>query len=177
VFQFFQASWVIQINSFFEKSPQKEVYQHKVSRLWRPKTTPNNALSKELLQKSVHSVGHRQSRASLTFNTVWRRTCFLSQTLAMSQNGYQLSIVALFGTFLSGFTLLNASRTAANNFKEKKCLRMNTCSAHECTMFAPAQLLRSWCEQRPSNKNDLGSSDMQEAGVELLLISFLYRST
>jgi len=39
---------------------------------------------------------------------------------------------------------------------------MNACSAHEYTMFAPAQLLRIWCEQRPSNEDDLDSSVMGE---------------
>jgi hypothetical protein len=50
-------------------------------------------------------------------------------------------------------------------------------------MFAPAQLLRNWREQRPSNQGDLASSVTGEVGriyytgVNLLLISFLYRST
>jgi hypothetical protein len=45
-------------------------------------------------------------------------------------------------------------------------------------MFAPAQLLRTWREQRPSNKSDLDSSATGEVGkvyymgVDLLLISF-----
>jgi hypothetical protein len=48
--QFLQASWVILINPFPEKSPQKEVWRGKVWRSWWPKTTPNNALTKELVQ-------------------------------------------------------------------------------------------------------------------------------
>jgi hypothetical protein len=50
-------------------------------------------------------------------------------------------------------------------------------------MFTPAQLLRNWREQRPSNKCDLDSSVTGKAGkicytgVDLLLNSALYRST
>jgi hypothetical protein len=61
---------------------------------------------------------------------------------------------------------------------------MNTRSVREYTaMFAPTQLLRNWREQRPSNKSDIDSSVMWEVGrvyytgVDLLLISFLYRSS
>jgi hypothetical protein len=46
--------------------------------------------------------------------------------------------------------------------------KMNTRSAREYTMFAPAQLLRSWSEQRPSNKNGLDSS-VAGGGLESLL--------
>jgi hypothetical protein len=48
--------------------------------------------------------------------------------------------------------------------------RMNTRS-REYTLFAPTQLLRNWCEQRPSNQGDL---DSNATGVDLLLTSFLY---
>jgi hypothetical protein len=57
---------------------------------------------------------------------------------------------------------------------------MNTRSAREYIMFAPAQLLRNWCEQRPSNQGNLDSSVTGEVRrvyytrVDLLLISFLY---
>jgi hypothetical protein len=74
-------------------------------------------------------------------------------------------------------------RTAASGFDVKFCSRMNARSAREHTMFAPAQLLRNWREQRPSNKGDLGSSVTREirkiyyAGVDLILISILFRST
>jgi hypothetical protein len=50
-------------------------------------------------------------------------------------------------------------------------------------MFAPAQLLHNSCEQRPSNQGGLDSSVTGEVGrvyytgVDVLLISFLYRST
>jgi hypothetical protein len=50
-------------------------------------------------------------------------------------------------------------------------------------MFAPAQRLRNWREQRPSNLDDLDSSVTWYVGreyyteVDLLLIQFLYRST
>jgi hypothetical protein len=46
-------------------------------------------------------------------------------------------VVVLFGTSLSGHALLNASRTAANDFDAKQCSRMNTRSTREYTMFAP----------------------------------------
>jgi hypothetical protein len=92
-------------------------------------------------------------------------------------------IVVLFGISLSGCALLNASQAAANNFDAKQYSRMNTCSPHECTMLTPAQLLHSWCEWWPSNKNDLDLNVMGEVGrvyymgVDLLLILFLYCST
>jgi hypothetical protein len=60
-------------------------------------------------------------------------------------------------------------------------LRMNTRSARVYNMFASVQLLRNWREQRPSNQGDLDSSVTGEGGrvyytgVDLLLISFLYR--
>jgi hypothetical protein len=53
---------------------------------------------------------------------------------------------------------------------------MNTWSAREYAMFVPAQSLRDWCEQRPSNQGDLDSSVTEDAGrvcyteVELLMI-------
>jgi hypothetical protein len=60
---------------------------------------------------------------------------------------------------------------------------MNTRSAREYAMFAAAQFLRKWCEQRPSNRGDLDSSVTEDVGrvyytgVDLLLISFLYHCT
>jgi hypothetical protein len=51
------------------------------------------------------------------------------------------------------------------------------------TILVPAHLLRNWREQWPSNKSDLVSSitgkvgRVHYAGVDLILISFLYRST
>jgi hypothetical protein len=56
-------------------------------------------------------------------------------------------------------------------------------SARKYAMLVSAQLLRNWSEERPSNKGDLESSVMTEIGreyytrVDLLLVSFLYRST
>jgi hypothetical protein len=52
----------------------------------------------------------------------------------------------LFGTPLSRYAMLYASRSAANNFDAKRTL-----SAREYAIFTPAQVLRNWCEQRPSN--------------------------
>jgi hypothetical protein len=60
---------------------------------------------------------------------------------------------------------------------------MKTRSAQEYTMFPHAQVLRNWRQQRPSNKGELDSSVTGEVGrvyytgVDLLLVSFLYRST
>jgi hypothetical protein len=41
---------------------------------------------------------------------------------------------------------------------------MNTDSAHEYTMFAPAKLLHKWGEQWPSNQGNLDSSVTGEFG-------------
>lgn len=41
---------------------------------------------------------------------------------------------------------------------------MNTCSTSEHIMFAPAQFLRTWLEQCPSNQGDPDSSDTGEVG-------------
>jgi hypothetical protein len=62
---------------------------------------------------------------------------FPSQTLNASSNVSNLCIV-LFGTSFSGYASLNASRTTTNDFVAKQCSRLNTRSARECTMFAPA---------------------------------------
>jgi hypothetical protein len=54
----------------------------------------------------------------------------------------------------------HASRTVINDFNVKYSSRMNTRSARKYTIFAPAQLLRNWLEQRPSNQGDLASDFM-----------------
>jgi hypothetical protein len=78
---------------------------------------------------------------------------------------------------------INASRTAANDFSAKWCSRVNTRSSRAYTLFVPAQLLRNWHEQRPSNQGYLDSSvtgkvgRVYYTGVDLILISFSYRST
>jgi len=41
-------------------------------------------------------------------------------------------------------------------------VRELTLPARKCIMFAPAQLLRNWREQRPSNNDDLDPSVMVE---------------
>lgn len=38
------------------------------------------------------------------------------------------------------------------------------CNDPEYTMFAPTQVLRNWCEQRPSNNGDLNSSVAGDVG-------------
>jgi hypothetical protein len=81
------------------------------------------------------------------------------QTLPVSRSFVtSRCFVVLLGTSLSGYALLNASRLVTNSFDAKLCSRMNTRSAREYTMFAPAQLLRNWSEQWPSNQYDLDSS-------------------
>jgi hypothetical protein len=90
--------------------------------------------------------------------------------------------IVLFGTSLSGYALLNASRTAANNFDAKWSSRMNTRSAREGTVFASAHLMRKWREQRPSNLFTLtrvswGFWKSLLHGVDLLLVEFLYLNT
>jgi hypothetical protein len=53
-------------------------------------------------------------------NTVRRRTCFLLQTLPVPRNFVtSRCTVVLFGTSLSRCALINASRTAANDFDAK----------------------------------------------------------
>jgi hypothetical protein len=60
---------------------------------------------------------------------------------------------------------------------------MNTLSAHEYTVFEPAQHLRNCREQRPSDEGDLDSGVSRKVGrvyyrgVDLLRISFLYCRT
>jgi hypothetical protein len=52
----------------------------------------------------------------------------------------------------------------ANDFDTKYCSRMNTRYALEYTMFAPAQFLRNWREQRPCIQGDLDSRVSVEVG-------------
>jgi hypothetical protein len=60
---------------------------------------------------------------------------------------------------------------------------MNIRSARKYTMISPAQLLRNWCEQRPSNQGGLDASVTEEFWIVcymemcLLLILFLHHST
>jgi hypothetical protein len=61
-------------------------------------------------------------------------------------------------TSLSGYALLGASQTAENDSDAKEYSRMNTSSAREYIMFAPAQDLHNWHEQWPSNQGDLDLS-------------------
>jgi hypothetical protein len=57
---------------------------------------------------------------------------------------------------------------------------MNTCSAHEYTMYEYAQLSRKRSEQRPTNKGNLELSVTEEngqvycTGVAMVLISCLH---
>jgi hypothetical protein len=60
---------------------------------------------------------------------------------------------------------------------------MNTSSAREYIIVAPAQLLRNWCEQRPSNQCYFPSGVTTEirgvcyTGMDVLLILFLLHTT
>jgi hypothetical protein len=93
-----------------------------------------------------------------------------------------MSAVVL-GASVSGYEMLNASRTAANDFDAQYCSRMNTSFTRVYTVLAPAQSLRNWREQRPSRKDDFvlrvteDSGIVYYKGVNLLLIWFLCRST
>jgi hypothetical protein len=73
---------------------------------------------------------------------------FLSQTnSSVSQNFFaNWCIVDLFSISFSGYKLLNAKQIAANNFRVKRCLRMNRHSADEYTVIASEQLLNNWHE-------------------------------
>lgn len=84
--------------------------------------------------------------------------------LVTDRNFVTSQYIVIFDTLLSEYTLLCVSRIAAYDFIAKWCLRMNIHSAPECTMFAPAQLLCNWHEQRPSSKGDLDLSVMEEVG-------------
>jgi hypothetical protein len=44
---------------------------------------------------------------------------------------------------------------------------MNTRSAHVCITFAPSQLLRNWCKQRPSKYNGLDWNVTRQARVSI----------
>jgi hypothetical protein len=64
------------------------------------------------------------------------------------------------GIFLSGYALLKVSRTISMRSNAREW----THSAREYTMFEPTQLLRNWCEQRPSNHSDPDLSVTEEIG-------------
>jgi hypothetical protein len=65
--------------------------------------------------------------------------------------------IVLFVTSLSGYALLNTSRTAANDFDTKEYLELNTRSACEYTLLALTELLGIWRQQQPSNQGDFDS--------------------
>jgi hypothetical protein len=91
-------------------------------------------------------------------------TCHRQNTSCVSKLCYQSVYCCLIQYFLVRIHIVNASLTAAHNFDAKSCSRMNTRSAREHTIIAPAQLLRNWREQRPSNQSDLDSSVTEEVG-------------
>jgi len=71
-------------------------------------------------------------------------------------------------TSLSGYSMVNASRTLANDFDATFVLRMNRRSAREYTMFVPLQLVRNLRERRPSSWGDLDSTVMEGGWKSLL---------
>jgi hypothetical protein len=81
-------------------------------------------------------------------------TCY-RRTFPVFRNFVASLYIVVFGTSLTVSVFLNTSRIAANDFNEKYCWRMNKRSAHEYMMSTPAQLLRSWHEQRPGNYGGL----------------------
>jgi hypothetical protein len=96
-----------------------------------------------------------------------------TQTLPVSRNAVTTwFIVVLFGSFLSGHALLNASQTAANDFDAK---RTNTYCAREHTVFAPAHILRNWREQRSCKKGDLDLSDTGRLGKSYTGVNILWQ--
>jgi hypothetical protein len=111
-------------------------------------------------------------------NTCHRQTLRVSRNFVTSR-----CIIVLSGASFSRYAFLNASRTAANGFDAKQCPRMNRSSAREYTTFTPAQLVRHWRKQRPSNKGDLDCSvpgkvrRVYYTRADALLFSFLYRNT
>jgi hypothetical protein len=64
-------------------------------------------------------------------------------------------------TSLSGYSLLNASRTTGNDFEN---FESEHTFARKRTVFAFPQLLRNWGEQRPRTEGSLDSGDTGELG-------------
>jgi hypothetical protein len=62
-----------------------------------------------------------------------------------------INIIVLLNTSLSGYALLNATRTVPNNFYAK--MEHSSASGR-----APAGLLRIWWQQKPSNQGDTDCS-------------------
>jgi hypothetical protein len=62
--------------------------------------------------------------------------------------GVQLSYSVLDVRICSAKFFKNSSK----DFDAKRCSRMNTRSTRQYAMFAPAQLLCNWREQRPSKQ-------------------------
>jgi hypothetical protein len=124
LFQFLQDSWVTGIltNPFSENPHTKYRVGSGDRGGQRPLTTmrsPKNSCSKAVVF-AMWAVAPSTLRSVSPVNTVRRRTCFLSQALPVSH--YFVTsrcAVVLFSTSLSGYALLNASRTAANDFDMK----------------------------------------------------------
>lgn len=70
---------------------------------------------------------------SLTIVTYFRQTLPVSRNSLPSQN-----IVVSLGVSFSGYLWLRAARTATKGLDAKRCLRMDTRSARECTLFTSA---------------------------------------
>jgi hypothetical protein len=88
----------------------------------------------------------------------------------MSQNfvSSQCTVI-LFGTSLSEYAFLHGTQIAATDFGTKWCSKMNIRSVRECGIFARAQLLLNWREQRPSNEGVTSSQASWWRSVECII--------
>jgi hypothetical protein len=115
-FQFLLVSWVVRMNFLFQKSPKKEVWRDKVWRSLWPKAQ-QCALQRKLAVKRFFNVAQRLTcKRSPTPDMFPVRNiscvpkfCYQSMHCCFTQ----------YATSLSGYALLNASRTAANDFDAK----------------------------------------------------------
>jgi hypothetical protein len=92
---------------------------------------------------------------------------------------YQSVYCCLIRYFLVRIRIAKCFTNSSKRFRYEVMFENEHTFAREYTMFAPAQLLRNWSEQRPSNKDDLDSSVTGEVGrvyytgVDLLLFFFV----
>jgi hypothetical protein len=77
---------------------------------------------------------------------------------------YQLVNCRLIQYFLLRISIAKCFTNSNQRFRYEIMFENETRSTRDYTMFAPAQVLRNWREQRPSNKGDLDSSIAWEVG-------------
>jgi hypothetical protein len=140
---FLHTSWVFQIKPFFEKSPHRKKSGGVRSGDrggQRPRPTmrsPKNFCSRAVIVFTCGPSPHHAATSNpSSVITVRGRTCFLSQTLPVPRNVVTSRYIVVHS--LSGYALLKASPTAANDFYAKLCSIMSTRSSHKHTMFTPA---------------------------------------